>query len=124
MAEPRRSRPLTPVSKPSRTSAACNGCGLGRNRLGGAPLQGASATEASGLAGLARDGINGGNDWGRLRGFESVPSPQDAPQTKFGMTGWTCGIRTKKTAGGRIQVGTIPSAPSVARSQEVASTAA
>lgn len=50
------------------------------------------ATEASGLAGLARDGINGGNDWGRLRGLESVASPRDAPPTNFGVTGWTCGI--------------------------------
>ncbi|MBL8883735.1 MAG: hypothetical protein JNL45_11870 [Hyphomicrobium sp.] len=42
------------------------------HRLGGAQLQGASATEASGLAGLARDGINGGNDWGRLSGVSEA----------------------------------------------------
>jgi hypothetical protein len=65
---------------------ACNGCGLAAP-LRGAPLQGALATEASGLAGLARDGINGGNDWGRLRGLESVVSPQDSPPTNFGMSG-------------------------------------
>lgn len=73
------------------------------------------ATEASGLAGLARDGINGGNDWGRLRGLESVASHQDAPPTNSGGLDGRAGSDLKKTAGGRIRVGTIPSEPSVAR---------
>lgn len=70
---------------------ACNGCGLAAPPWRRAAAR-SKATEASGLAGLARDGINGGNDWGRLRGLESGASPQDVPPTDFGVTGWMSGI--------------------------------